>query len=68
MVLNPMIQIQSLTQTYHNACQKTRDLANKAKKTMILIQIMMIVVDKGAIEAGAERETGAKSKEQPLIH
>ena len=66
MVLNPMIQIPSLTQIYHNACQRTRDLAKKAK---IAIQIMMVaVVDKGAIEAGAERETGARFKEQPLIH
>ena len=32
-----------------------------------MIQIMIVVVDRGAIEA-LESKAGAKSKEQPLIH
>ena len=64
MAQNLPIQIQSQTLKYHNACQMTQDLAKKAR---IMIQIMIVVVDKGAIEV-QESKAGAKSKEQPLIH
>ena len=64
MAQNLPIQIQSQTLKYHNACQTTQDLAKKAR---IMIQIMIVVVDRGAIEA-LESKAGAKSKDLPVIH